>query len=894
MLRSITSGLRSLFRKERVEEELDEELRGFLKMAADEKMKHGVSYKDAVREVRLERGSLEVTKEVVRASGWESFVETCWQDLLFAFRTMRKSPGFTAVAVLTLALGIGANTAIFSVVNAVLLRPLPFPESDRIVKIWHTPPQASFPGVPIFAVSPANFLDWRTQSQAFEAMSAYGFGRYTLTGTGQAESIRMVAATKGFFSVLREQPLLGRGLLDADAAPGGDREVVMSYDFWRSHFGADPGIVGKNIQLDGQAFTVFGVMGPGFEYPLATDPSESPQMWKPLAWSEQERATRDNHNYGVVARLKSGITLQQAQAELDSISNSLARQYPSDDKGWGAVAVPLREDLVGDVRPSLLVLLGAVALVLLIACANVANLILVKTFSRRKEFAIRAALGASRYRLLQQTLSETLLFALAGAALGLLFARYCVLLIVKFLAQGLPRSTEIGVDAWVLAFTLGISVLTGLAVGLLSTLRLAKEDVNLALKQGLGRSSSDSRGSRTRSALVVSEVALSLMLLIVAGLFIRSLWMLHNVNPGFDPNHLLTMEVSIPSSKFPQAPQMISFFDRVLSQTRSLPGVQSAGLIDSLPLSGDGSHQPISVEGQPVLPMADQPEVNVRLISPGYMNTMHISLLRGRDIDDSDVPGRPGAVLISQSMAQQFWPNQDPIGRHLTLYFFPNLVRVVVGVVADVKLDALNETQPASTLYYPLAQLSPARGETWQSFGMKLAVRTNADPLNIVSAVTNSVREVDAQVPLLNIRTMDDSLSASLSPQSFTTLLLAAFAGLALLLAVLGIYSVVSYSVLQRTHEIGIRISLGANRSDVLLLMLRQGLLLALLGSAIGIAGALALSKFMASLVFGIRPTDPITFLFVATFLMIVALTASYIPARRATCVDPMIALRNE
>ena len=581
------------------------------------------------------------------------------QDARYAWRVLRKSPGFTAVAVLVLALGIGANTAIFSVVNAVLLRPLPFDQPDRLVVLWHLPPQASFPGVPIFSVSPANFLDWRSQSHSFEGMSAYGFGRYILTGNGQPESIRTVAATSGLFSILHAQPLLGRVFLDGDVEPGQDHEVVLSYGLWSSHFGSNPDIVGKNIQLNGQAYTVVGVMKPGFGFPVDTDPTTAPQMWKPLAWTAAERAIRDDHNYDVVARLKPGVSLQQAQAELETISNRLAQQYPKDDKGWGATAISLRDDLVGDVRPALLILLGAVAFVLLIACANVANLVLAKTLSRGKEVAIRTALGASRRRLLQQVLSETVLLAVAGGALGLIFAHYGMLLMVKFLAQQLPRATEIGLDGPVLAFTFGISLLTGFAAGLLPALRLTKEDVNQALKQGLGRTASDSSGTRTHSVLVVTEVALSLMLLIGAGLLMRSLWMLHNVNPGFDANRVLTMDLSIPQSKFASPQQQVTFFQRVLDRVRALPGVQSAGVIDCLPLSEYGSHQPVQMEGRAVVPMAEQPEVDMRMISTGYLSAMHIPLVRGRDFNGSDVAGRPGAVLISQSMAKESWPNQD-------------------------------------------------------------------------------------------------------------------------------------------------------------------------------------------------------------------------------------------
>jgi putative ABC transport system permease protein len=890
----VHSWLGTILQRARAESEMDAELRFHMDSYAEDLMRNGVPHEEALRRARLEFGGVERAKEECREARGVHFAETLLQDLRYGARTMLRSPGFTLTAVLALALGIGANTAIFSVVNAVLLRPLAFDQPDRLVQVWHTPPQKSFPGITEFAVSPANFLDWRSQNHSFGRMSAYGYGRYTLTGSGHPEAIRMVAATVGLFSILHAQPLLGRGFLEGEDEPGHEHEVVLSYGFWRSYFAGNPDVVGKNIQLNGQAFTVVGVMRPEFDFPIFSDPSSRTQMWKPLAWTDQERAIRGDHNYAVIARLKDGVTMRQAQAELDAISNRLAQDYPNDNKGWGAIAIPLRDDLVGDVRPTLLILLGAVTLVLLIACANVANLMLARALSRRKEVAVRTALGATRRRLLQQVISETLLLAFVGGALGLVFAHYSMILMVKFLAQWLPRSGEIALDGWVLAFTLGVSLLTGFAAGLLPALRMAKADLNQALKQGLGRTAADSGGSRTRNVLVVSEVALSLLLLIGAGLLIRSLWVLHGVNPGFDPHGVVTLNVSIPTNKFTEPAQQVSYFARVLDHVRNLPGVQSAGLIDSLPLSDDGSHQPISLQGRPAAPMADLPEVEVRLISPGYMDAMHIPLLSGRDVDTSDVAGRPGAVLISESMAKFFWPNEDPIGKRLTLYFFPQLTRVVAGVVADVKISAMNETQPQPTLYLPLAQMSAARGETWQSFGMKLAVRTNATPRSVVPAITGAVREIDAEVPLLNIRTMDDSVSASLSPARFTMLLLGAFAGLALLLAVMGIYSVMSYSVSQRTNEIGVRVALGASRSDVLVLIVRQASLLALIGSAIGIVAALSLSRLMANQLYGVRPTDPITFVTVAALLMIVSLAASYIPARRAMRVDPMTALRYE
>jgi putative ABC transport system permease protein len=890
----VSSWLRATVRRSRVESEMDAELRFHMEAYAEDLVRGGVPREAALRRARLEFGGIENTKEECREARGVHFAETLLQDVRYGVRTMRRAPGFTLTAVLALALGMGANTAIFSVVNAVLLRPLPYEKPDRLMQVWHTPPQKSFPGMPIFTVSPANFLDWRTQNHSFEGMAAYGFGRYTITGSGHPETLRVVAATHGLLAILHAQPLLGRGFLDGEYESGHEHEVLLSYGLWRSYFAGNPDIVGKNIQLNGQAFTVVGVMRAEFDFPVSGDPDARAQMWKPMAWTDHERAVRDNRNYGVIARLKDGVTLKQAQAEFDAISNRLAQDYPNDDKGWGAIAISMRDDLVSDVRPALLILQGAVALVLLIACANVANLMLARALSRRKEVAVRTALGATRRRLLQQALSETLLLAVAGGMLGLVFAHYGVILIVKFLAQRLPRSNEIALDGWVLAFTLGISLLTGFAAGLLPALRMAKADLHEALKQGLGRTAVDSGGSRTRNVLVVSEVALSLMLLIGAGLLIRSLWVLQHVNPGFDPSRVVTMAVSVPPGKFAEPQQQIGYFGRVLERVRSLPGVQSAGLIDSLPLSGDGSHQPISVEGRPPAPMADLPEVDVRLISPGYMGAMHIPLLNGRDVDDSDVAGRPGAVLISESMAKSFWPNEDAVGKHLTLYFFPDLPRVVVGVVADVKMTAMNETQPAPTLYFPLAQLSPVRGAAWRSIPMSLAVRTGSAPLSVLPAITGAIRETDGDVPLLNIRTMDDSVSASLSPERFAMLLLGAFAGLALLLAVVGIYSVMSYSVSRRTNEIGIRVALGASRGDVLLLVVRQAMLLALIGSAIGIAGGLSLSRLMASQLYGVGPTDPITFVAVAALLMLVSLAASYLPARRAMRVEPTAALRYE
>ncbi len=810
-----------------------------------------------------------------------------FQDFRYALRQFRKSPGFAAVAVITLALGIGFNTAIFSVVNAVLLRPLAFANAGRLVRIWHVPPPKSFPGMTTFPVSAANFLDWERQNQVFDHMAIYTYHGFTVTGGDKPEQLAAGAVSSGFFATLGVRPILGRVLSPDEDQPGRSHVVVLSHRLWQEHFGANPDIVGRDINLDGQPYLVAGVMPSNFRFP------DFAQMWTPMAWTDQERAVRGEHHSIVIARLKPGIELKQAQAEMNTISDRLQQQYPDDDKGWGAVVVPLHDDMVSDVRPALLVLLGAVAFVLLIACVNVANLALAKTFSRQKEIAIRTALGATPARVLRQILTETVLLALSGGALGLAFAHFAVRLIVAFLADRLPQSTEVGLDSKVLIFTAVISVVTGIVAGVLPALRLTRRDVNQALKQGLGRTDADSGGHRTRSVLVVSEVALSLMLLVGAGLMIRSFQKLQSVDPGFDSRQVLTMTAMVSRAKFPSPDQAIRFFDRVLQRVRSLPGVESAAAIDNIPLTG-GSHQPIAVAGRPVVPMSEQPEVDVRLVSPGYMSAMHIPTLRGRDIRDTDVAGRPAVVLVSESMAQQFWPGEDPIGKRLTLTFFPGAVREVVGVVGDVKLDSLDQAQPSPTLYFPFDQVSVPANGGWTSFPMTLVVRSHSGSGELASAVSNAVHEVDRDIPLVDISTMDDLVANSLSQQRFNMLLLGAFAALALLLAAVGIYSVLSYSVKRSVREIGIRLALGAPVGEVLRMVVFEAMKPTLLGVAIGTAGALALGRVLSNLIFGVRPTDPITFLAVAAILAVVAFVASIAPAYRATKVDPMVALRNE
>lgn len=815
-------------------------------------------------------------------------METLFQDIRFALRQLRKSPGFAAVAVITLALGIGANTAIFSVVNGALLRPLGFPEPDRLVRVWHVPPAKSFPGMTRFAVSAANYVDWESDNHVFERMAIYTFHQFTLTGSEKPLQVNACAVSPAFFQTLSVAPMLGRTLLPEEDQPGRSNVVVLSYRFWQEHFGSNRDVVGHNIVLEGQNFLVAGVMPTSFREP------DFAQMWTPMAWTDAERAVRGEHHYGVIARLKPGVDVQAAQAEMTTISSRLEQLYPADDKGWGAVVVPLHDDLVSDVRPAMLILLGAVACVLLIACVNVTNLILAKGFSRQKEIAIRTALGASSGRVLRQVLTEAVLLSLIGGALGLGYAPFGVRLIMAFLADKLPRSVEVSLDAKVLLFTAAISVLTGILAGILPALRLSGKNVSETLKQGLGRTDSDSSGRTTRSALVVSEVALSIVLLTGAGLLIRSFWRLHAVNPGFDPHGVLTANVSVDRKKFLQPAGQIRFFEEVLQRVRALPGVTSAGVIDDIPLNQSGSNQPIAIEGRPVVAMSEQPEVSVRLASAGYMSSLHIPILRGRDFNETDVAGRPGAVLISESMAREFWPGEDALGKRLTMTFFPDMVREVVGIVGDVKLDGLDQTRPAAALYMPLDQVSVPSTGGWVSFPMTLVIRTSTNPAGAASAVTAAVNQVDPETPVTDVLTMDDIVTTSLTQQRFNMLVLGTFAALALVLAAIGIYSVLSYSVKRRVSEIGIRLALGARVSDVLRLVVIEGMKPALLGVAIGIVAALALGRVISTLVFEVKPSDPLTFLAVALLLAAVACFASIIPAYRAAKVDPMVALRYE
>jgi putative ABC transport system permease protein len=647
-------------------------------------------------------------------------------------------------------------------------------------------------------------------------------------------------------------------------------------------------VADTHMRLNDRDFLIAGVMPSNFGLP------DFAQVWTPIGLTDEEKAVRGEHHSIVIARLKPGANIKSAQAEMNTISNRLEQLYPADDKGWGAVVVPLHDDLVSDVRPALLVLLGAVAFVLLIACVNVANLALAKAFSRQKEIAIRTALGASSSRVLRQILTESVLLALTGGLLGLAWANLGVRLIMAFLGDQLPKFLGVRPDAEVLFFTAAISIFTGILAGVLPALRLSRNNVTQTLKQGLGRTDADTSGQTTRRALVVVEVALSLLLLMGAGLMIRSLQRLYRVDAGFDPHGVVTMTAAIPESKFTAAKQQADFFAQVLLRERSLPGVVSAGVVDDIPLNQGGSVQPVQIDGQPIVAMSEQPEVDTRLISPGYMSAMRTPVLRGRDFSDSDVEGRPAVALISQSISRRFWPGQDPIGKRLTMTFTPGVVREVIGVVGDVKLDGLDQQRPEEAIYLPLAQMTDTSPGGWRAFPMTLVVRTETNPAGAISAVQNAIRQVDPTVVLRDVLTMDDVVETSLSQRRLNTLLLGSFAGLALLLAVVGIYGVLSYSVRRRVREIGIRVALGARLGDVLRMVVLEGMKPTLLGVGIGIIAALGLGRTVSSLIYGVRPSDPLTLVLVALLLSFVAFLASLIPAYRATKVDPMVALRYE
>jgi putative ABC transport system permease protein len=879
-LRALLLRLAGLFTAGGRDGDFDAELESHLQLHVDDNLRSGMSPDEARRHAWIALGGVERTKEAHRDQRVIPMIDSIIRDFRHAVRLLVKNPAFSIAAILILGLGIGANTAIFSVVNAVLLRPLPFHDSSRIMRVWHTPPAQQFSGMSIFAVSPANYLDWQAQNHVFDRMSIYRYRRLNLTGRGEPDALDTAAVSADFFGVLGVQPVLGRTFVADDDQPGRAAVVILSEGIWRTRFGGDPAIVGRTISLDRTPYIVVGVLPHGIELPADA------QLWVPLGWTAEDRAVRGNHNYRVIARLRPGVSVAEAQAEMSTISKRLEQQYPADDKGWGALVRPLHEDLVGDVRTPLLVLLGAVAFVLLIACANLANLLLARTLGRAREIAIRGALGAGRRQVIQQMLVESILLGIVGAVVGLVGASLSLNAILTSIGQELPRVGEITIDGRVLAFTCAIGVMTGLLAGVAPAWRLTKTDINETLKRGLGRAGSEAGERLVRSGLVISEVALALVLLVGAGLLIRSLSHLHGVDPGFDPRNVLTMTVAIPDSKYPTSDEQNRFFDRTLQHVRAVPGVDAAAVVDTLPLQG-GSMQPVAIEGRPVPPLSEQPEVAVRRMSSGYAAVLRMRVLAGRDFSDADTPDRKLVVLVSESLARRFWPDaRNPLGQHLTLGLISNEPREVVGIVSDVKLHGLDAKEPVAAVYVPLMQ---APGN-W----MSLVVRTSVPPRRMAQPVANAVHTVDAEQPVLEVLTMDEVIGASLAQQRFAMLLLGAFAALALTLAAVGIYSVLSYSVRQRDREIGIRMALGAPPAGVLRMIVVEGMRPTLVGLVIGVAAAAALGRVLTTLIFGVTSRDTATFLSVSAIVIAVGFFASLLPGYRATRVDPLQALRTE
>jgi putative ABC transport system permease protein len=812
-------------------------------------------------------------------------METLFKDVRHGIRSLLKHPGFTTIAVVTLALGIGANTAMFSVINAVLLRPLPYHEPDRLVTIWEEMPQRGMYEIP---VSFANLRDWVDQTQTFDQISAYTFTNLNLSGVGEPARLGAVRSSANLFSLVGAAPLLGRLFLPEEDKEGANRVVILGHALWQSRFGSDSAIIGRSLTLDNQKHTVVGVMPSGFQFPVGfgylgkvlNDPID---LYVPLAATGKELG-RGHYSFFAMGRLKPGITIDQARAEMTTIEGRLEQQYPDTNTGIGIKLVPTQEQTVKAIRPALVVLLGAVAFLLLIACANIANLMLARGASRQKELAIRAALGASRLRVVRLLLSESLMLSLAGGCLGLLLAVWGTNALVALAPDNIPRLNEVGVDARVFGFTLAVSLVTGIVFGLVPALHAAKPDLNEALKEGLRGSMGSASGKRTRSVLVVVEVALSLVLIIGAGLMIKSFLRLQQMNIGFNPDHVLAVSVSLPSSRYPEDRQQVAFFQEALERLQSLPGIQSAGATTGLPLTLDIHGSDFRIEGHPEPEAGKEMIINTRSVSPGYFGTLGISLIKGRDFSDRDKSEAPAAAIINDELARIYFSGEDPIGKRISFDDRQSWISIV-GIIGDVKQLGLDSSAKPE-VYFPYLQVVAPE--------MSLVIRTSSNPLSLAATLKSQIQMIDKDLPIDDAKTMQQLLAESSSGRRFNMLLLSVFAAVALVLAIVGIYGVMSYTVARRTHEIGIRVAVGAQPLDVFRMVIGQGMKLAIIGVACGLAGAFGLTRLMTTMLFGVEPTDPATFVSIAVLLTGVTLVACYIPARRATKVDPLVALRYE
>jgi putative ABC transport system permease protein len=882
--KSIATRIHAFLSPKKIDRDFQHELDTHLDLATQENIRRGMTPADAARTARICLGGNTQLHETNRELRGLPFLETFLQDMRFAFRMLRKNPAFSAIAILTLALGIGANTAIFSVVYAVLLKPLPYADSDRLFTVFQ---QGTKEAKNKNGFSFPNMRDFRDQSDIFSDLSAVQGHQLTLTGRGDAYVIDTSVVTPDLFSTFRVQPILGRAFLPDDGKPGAAPVVILSENLWRGSFGSDPNIVGTAISLDKRSFTIVGVMPSYFRFPQV---QQSRQIWIPIvddplfgSWLER----RGGHWLRLTGRIKPGVDPAQADAEFDAIAGRLAKQFPGDNDGWTVRMIPLRDFLVGEVKTPLLVLLGAVGLVLLIACANIANLLLARATSRSREIAVRATLGAGRSRLVRQLLSETLLLSILGGIAGVALAYYGVHILTAFLPDGLPQINSIQIDYTVLAFALALSLFASCAVGLVPAMLVAGSDLQSTLREGGGRSGESSASRRARNILASAEIALALVLLVAAGLLLRSFSKLTEVSPGFQIEHVLKAEVSLPRAQYTTPQQWSAFSENLLTRLQSEPGMQNSALAIPLPIADGFINIAFDIENRPAESAAAVRTADYVAVTPTYFHVMNIPLLAGRTFEPRDNMSAPAVAVVTQSFVRAYFPNENPIGKRIVFGFPPDpgIAREIVGIVSDVHDVALGNA-PGPMMYASYPQ-SPFPGAC-------IAVQSTLAPDAVISSIRDAVAALDEDLPVTDIATMAEVVHQSTAQPRFRTTLIAIFAAIALILAATGIFGVISYSVQCRTNEIGIRVALGASARSILKMILRETLILAGIGLAVGIPAALAASRVLSHLLFGVSPTDPATLIAVSATLAAVAAAAGYLPARRATQIDPLQALRHD
>ncbi|MGH9754452.1 MAG: ADOP family duplicated permease [Blastocatellia bacterium] len=866
-----------LFRRRKMEEELEKELRFHLEQHATDLIARGLDPEEARRQARLALGGPEQVKEHCRDARGTRWLEDLLQDLRYGLRMLLNKPGFTIVAVTTLAAGIAANTTIFSLADATILRPFNFPNQERLVMIWGRGENEG--GFDHGEVAPGNFNDWREQSQGFERLVAIDQRAFDLTGAHQPERFGGYGVSAGFFDALGVKLALGRAFLPGEDGPGRDQVVVLKHSLWERRFGSDPNIVGRTLTLNAKTFTVIGVMPPDFNFPF-----NGGEMWAPLAFDDKTKQERGRNYLQTVGLLKPGVSIAQANADLDAISRRAQQLFPETNAGRSANVVGMAEDFVGIAQMYVTPLVGAVAFVLLIACANMANMLFGRAFGRQKEIAVRLALGASRWRLVRQLLTESLLLALAGGAIGLLLSVWAVdtlrAAMPEDYAKFIPGWDYFSVNGAVLLFTLMISMLAGVLFGLTPALQASKPNLNETLKEGAKGASSTGSRLRLRGALVVTEVALSLVLLVGAGLMIRSFVAMLRDDIGFNPHSVLSFHLPLSGEKYSEAQQR-GFYDQLLKRLETLPGVVAAGATSIPPMSGNSENSSFEIVGRPPFEKGKGPTAAYRVVTPGYFDVIGMSLRRGRDFTANDNEQAPGVVIINETFARRFFPNLEAIGQRIII----GRPMEIVGIVGDIK-DLSLDIVPRPGFYVPYAQ-NPRTN-------MGVALRATAEPTALTGAARNEVMKLDPALPVSNPKSVERMIHEQTSPKRIMTAMMGVFAAIALLLAGVGLYAVMAYAVSQRTHEIGVRMALGARARDILRLITGQGLKLTLAGLALGTAGAFALTRVMEPLLYGVTATDPLTFILISLSLAAVALLACWIPARRATKVDPMVALRCE